>query len=199
MREPAPTAVWLDVIARFPECRADVARNMQVPHDVLQLLRQDEDEYVRWQVRSNARWLQAHPEDGAPWNDDPSVPIQLRLSDKERTMLRAGLREWGGPARCTEEMAVAMGFGGVEDLFTQGDRICEALAAGQPLSRTDWTRALLATEIVFVSNVLGSGQDWETTTGLGDGETLTLLRALQSHVPTSGVLGVVFGSRPHPV
>lgn len=196
LREPAPEAVWLEVISRFPECRADVAWNPEVPLSALKLLRQDEDEHVRWRVRTNEQWLQVHPEDSKPWNDDPAAPIQLRLTEQEREVLEAGLREWGGPARCTEEMAIAMGFGGVEDLFIQGDRIRRALAAGRALSRTDWTRALLATEVVFVSTVLGAGWDWETTTGFDDGKTLELLRGLQRRVPTSGVAGVVFGTRP---
>lgn len=68
--------------------------------------------------------------------------------------------------------------------------------AGTPLSRTDWTRALLATEIVFMSNVIGSGWDWQTTTGFGDEETLRMLRSLQRHVVTGGVVGEAFGTLP---
>lgn len=196
LREPAPEAVWFEVISRFPECRADVARNPEVPLSALELLRQDDDEHVRWRVRTNEQWLQVHPEDGEPWNDDPSVPVQLRLTEQERDLLEAGLGEWGGPASCTDEMAVAMGFDSVDDLFVQGRSIREALAAGRALSRTDWTRALIATEVVFVSTVVGAGWDWETVTGFDDGRTLDVLRGLQRRVPTSGVLGVVFGTRP---
>lgn len=197
LREPAPTKVWREVISRYPVCRSEVAWSPEAPLEVLQELRKDEDERVKWRVRTNARWLQFHPDDGEPWKDDPSLPIQLRLSDDERAVLSAGLLEWGGPARCTEELAVAMGFRGVEDLFTQGDQIREAIAAGTPLSRTDWTRALLATEVVFISNVVGSGHDWQTTTGLSDTRTLELIRALQRHLVTGGVVGEAFGTRPH--
>jgi hypothetical protein len=52
-------------------------------------------------------------------------------------------------------------------------------AEGQPLSRADWRRALLATEIVFASDVVGSGLDWSITTGLADEDTIGLLRAMQ--------------------
>ena len=124
------------------------------------------------------------------------MPVQIRLTEEERALLRAGLSEWSGPARCTEELAVAMGFSGVSDLVTQGGRICDALAAGLPLSRTDWVRALLATEVVFISNVVGSGWDWETTTGMTDVKTLERLRGLQQHVVTGGVVGEVFGTLP---
>jgi hypothetical protein len=196
LREPATVETWLEVIDRFPECRAEVAWNRDVPLAVLEVLRQDEDENVRWHVRSRARWLEVHPEDGEPWKDDPSTPIQLRLSEDERALLRAGLNEWGGPARCTEEFAVAMGFESVADLFATGDRIGDAIVAGVPLSRTDWTRALLATEVVFASNVIGSGWDWQATTGLNDQATLGMLRSLQLRMVTGGVIGEAFGTRP---
>ncbi|QKE86072.1 hypothetical protein HL663_12370 [Arthrobacter sp. NEB 688] len=123
--------------------------------------------------------------------------MQFRLSDDERALLRFGLSEWGGPADCTEEFAVAMGFDNVADLFASGTRIGEAIAAGVPLSRTDWTRALLATEVVFASDVIGSGGDWQITTGFGDEATLGMLRSLQRRmVMCRGVVGKVFGTRP---
>ncbi|WP_227467774.1 hypothetical protein [Nocardioides lijunqiniae] len=194
--EPAAVETWLEVIERFPECRAEVAWNREVPLAVLELLRQDEDENVRWHVRTRATWLGAHPGDGEPWKDDPSTPIQLRLAEDERALLRAGLNEWGGPARCTEEFALAMGFESVADLFASGGRIGDAILAGVPLSRTDWTRALLATEVVLLSNVIGSGWDWQTTTGFDDAATLSMLRSLQRRIVTGGVIGEVFGTRP---
>ena len=43
--------------------------------------------------------------------------IQLDVTDREGGILRAGLVEWGGPARVTQELAVAMGFRDQEDLF----------------------------------------------------------------------------------
>ncbi len=64
----------------------------------------------------------------------------------------------------------------VTDLFDQRQRIADGIAAGLPQSRTDWTRALLATEIVFVSNVVGSGWQWAITTGFSDASTLDTLR-----------------------
>ena len=110
---------------------------------------------------------------------DPEELVTPELTDAERYVLNRGLVEWGGPAHCTEAMAIAMGFRSVGDLFVQADRMIDALEQGRPLSRRDWTRALLATEIVFVSDVLGSGQEWPITTGLDDVETLRTLRGLQ--------------------
>jgi hypothetical protein len=42
---------------------------------------------------------------------------------------------------------------------------------------------LLATEISFSSNLIGSGHDWMFTTGLSDEETLSALRRIQKKVP----------------
>jgi hypothetical protein len=51
------------------------------------------------------------------------------------------------------------------------------------------------TEIVFASDLIGSGWDWQSTVGLGDGETIALIRGIQRKVPRAGVIGVVFGTR----
>jgi len=89
-----------------------------------------------------------------------------------------------------------MGFDNVADLLESGARIGDALVAGAPLSRTDWTRALLATEIVFVSDVVGSGWDWHIATRFDDEETFRMLRSLQRRMVIGGVTGVAFGTRP---
>lgn len=46
------------------------------------------------------------------------------------------------------------------------------------MTRRDWSRCLLATEIVWASDLIGSGHDWPITTCLTDHETLDLLRGL---------------------
>jgi hypothetical protein len=94
-------------------------------------------------------------------------------------MLDRGLVEWGGPACCTDAMAVGMGFTDAQDLFAQADRIRAELDAGRGVSRWDWSRALLATEIVFASDVMGSGVEWTITTGLDDARSIHVLRGLQ--------------------
>ncbi len=63
--------------------------------------------------------------------------IEVELSDAERRVLDRGLVEWGGPARCTDAMARAMGFDSVQNLYEQGDRIVGDLDARRPLSRRD--------------------------------------------------------------
>ena len=117
------------------------------------------------------------------------------FDDVERRLLRWGVIEWGGPARCTEEMAIAIGFQSVQDLFDSTDRLAGAIADGRALPAADWLRVLLATEIVFASNTIGSGHDWATTSGLSDEQSLTALRSAQLKLAGVGsLLGVAFGT-----
>jgi hypothetical protein len=109
--------------------------------------------------------------------------IALDLTDDESAVLRAGLDAWGGPARATQEIAVAIGFRDQGDLLAEGDRIRIALETRQPLSPLDWARAVLATEIAFASQVVGSGEDWEITTGFSDADTIRILRQIQRNLP----------------
>ena len=109
-------------------------------------------------------------------------PVSIPLTPDERELLTRGLSEWGGPAHCTDELAIAMGFASVKDLFSQADRLLDALKKQVPLSSSDWARTLVATEIAFASNVFGSGLDWATTTGLSDEKTVRLLRQLQRKI-----------------
>jgi hypothetical protein len=124
---------------------------------------------------------------------DPNEVVQVELSDDERSLLNHGLAEWGGPAACTDALAVGMGFARVEDLLATSHRLRAALADGASLTRWDWTRMLLATEIVFASDVVGSGVEWPITTGLDDARTLEILRALQRKLVTAQV---PIGPRP---
>jgi hypothetical protein len=105
--------------------------------------------------------------------------IEIDLTDIERRVLSCGLAEWGGPAHCTDAMAPAMGFSNVPGLLAEGRQIITDLDSGRSLTCQDWTRALLATEIVFISDMLGSGAEWPTTTGLDDASTLKALRSIQ--------------------
>lgn len=113
---------------------------------------------------------------------DSDALVAIDLADDEREVLRCGLAEWGGPASCTDALAVAMGFQNVTDLFEQGRRLRSALVGGEPLSAKDWRRTVVATEIVFASDVFGSGVDWSITTGFSDEETIKILRRLQRKV-----------------
>jgi len=127
---------------------------------------------------------------------DPGDMLSPNLTDDERRLLWCGLVEWGGPARCTDEMAVAIGFRSVQDLFDSRDRLIGDIESGEPLAASDWLRVLLATEIVFASNAIGSGLDWSITTSLSDEDSLLLLRSIQRKLGGIGnLLGVAFGTR----
>lgn len=104
---------------------------------------------------------------------------QVVLDSHERYLLLRGISEWSGSASCSEEMAVALGFSSVADLQREGERIAALLESELPLSSWDWTRALLSTELVFSSVVMGSGSEWQTVFGLDDVDTLRLLRSVQ--------------------
>ena len=127
----------------------------------------------------------------------PDQPVTVELTEAELDLLRAGLHTWGGPVTCSEEMAVAMGFGGLADFRVQGRRIYDGLWPSSSLSTADWTRALLATEIAFTSYVAGAAWDWRIVTGFDDAESLRVLRGLQPKLARAGAL-VPLGTRPPP-
>jgi hypothetical protein len=109
--------------------------------------------------------------------------IMVELTDEERDVLASGLLEWGGPASPTDAWARVMGFADRNDLVRgHGRRLAEALMRGGALPTSELRRALLATEIVFASDVVGSGVDWTSTTGRSDGETIAILRGIQRKV-----------------
>ena len=101
------------------------------------------------------------------------------LTEDEIRLLRRALLEWGGPARCGDQLAVGMGFADAQDLVDRTVLLRDALRDDVPLSPADWARVLLATEIVFVSDLAGTGVEWPTTTGLADEPTIRTLRSIQ--------------------
>ena len=115
-----------------------------------------------------------------PWSSLESEDVvDVDLSDEERALLWEGLHQWGGPTRPTDLIANAMGFESVDSMHLEAGRICEALKARQPLSKRDWGRALVATEIVFASSYYGAAGDWEIVSGWTDERTVLVLRDLQ--------------------
>ncbi|MDM8083312.1 hypothetical protein QUV83_00845 [Cellulomonas cellasea] len=112
----------------------------------------------------------------------------MEFTDEERAVLRAGLNEWGGPANPSDAIAITMGFTGVADLFAERDRLVAQIRARVPASRADTDRAIAATELAFVSDRVGSGVEWETTTGFSDAETIRRLRSIQRKVQRGATL-----------
>lgn len=101
------------------------------------------------------------------------------LDEIEKRVLLAGLDQWGGPARPTNELAVALGCTDTDDLMQHCERLGAALTANSPLSALDWTRIVASAEISFASDVFGAGYEWSTCTGLSDVATIAALRSLQ--------------------
>jgi hypothetical protein len=101
------------------------------------------------------------------------------LTDDERALLASGLCEWGGPATPTDDIAILIGFESVQTLYAEGRSIARDIRSGEPLTPANWRRALLATELVFGSDLIGSGADWSATTGFTDEESIRLLRNVQ--------------------
>jgi hypothetical protein len=110
---------------------------------------------------------------------DLTTASALGLDDEEIELLRKGLAEWSGPARPTREFVTAMGFDASASISEQTGSLYDAVKSGLPLARADWVRALLATEVAFASDAVGSGVEWSTTTGWSDAETIVVLRRLQ--------------------
>lgn len=122
------------------------------------------------------------------------VKASALLAEEEVDLLRRALVEWGGPARCNDQLAVGMGFADAQDLLDQCDRLRKELAEDAALGPADWARTLLATEIVFVSDLAGSGVDWATTTGRSDEATITMLRQIQRKLART--VSPFYGKRP---
>ena len=105
--------------------------------------------------------------------------VDIDLTKDERTILEWGLIEWGGPASPTDEIARLLGFTDVQALHGEGRKIADAVRSGEALTPSDWRRALLSTELVFASDLVGSGSDWSITVGFSDEKTIRLLRSAQ--------------------
>ena len=112
-----------------------------------------------------------------------TVPIKVSptevLDSDEVEMLARALLEWGGPGHASDGLARGMGFVDAQDLLEQCLRFVRELEGNSPIMSADWARILLATEIVFASDLMGSGTEWRTTTGMTDEETIVLLRSIQ--------------------
>ena len=74
---------------------------------------------------------------------------------------------------------MALGFADVLDFYRVTRRLEEVLRERTDLSSREAVRALVATEIAFVSDFFGAGVEWSIVTGLSDEETISILRRLQ--------------------
>lgn len=99
-------------------------------------------------------------------------------------MLCDGLTDWFGPLEVGEALAVALGFRGVDDMWTESERIARAIASGESLTARDWSRAVAATGIAFFAEA----DEWISIRGGTDSHWLGVLRRIQRKVPCSLLL-----------
>ncbi|MFJ8963475.1 hypothetical protein ACIRG5_29220 [Lentzea sp. NPDC102401] len=89
---------------------------------------------------------------------------------------------------------MGMGFRSVQDLLEKCQSLRVELHEDRPLEAVDWARVLLAVEVVFVSDLVGSGVEWSTTTGFDDATTLLRLRAIQRKL--ANTISPYYGKTP---
>jgi hypothetical protein len=106
-------------------------------------------------------------------------PTDLDLNSAEVEFIVHGLEQWNGPARPEAPSARLVGYDGSDAMAEGVLQMRDALASGAALSRRDWERALIATELIFGSDTFGAGVEWETVTGRDDVADLRLLREIQ--------------------
>ena len=111
--------------------------------------------------------------------DETLRPVDVGLTEAERDFVTRGLCEWGGPARAAQESAILAGFADAEEMYAGTQRLRRALERQEPLSRRDWRRAAILTELIFASDFYGAGVEWEIVTGRDEVADLRLLRELQ--------------------
>ncbi len=113
------------------------------------------------------------------WQVGVDELIGVELSAELRRLLREGLHQIGGPTRPTDALARVMGFDDVTSMYVEAGRIRASLLAGEPMTRLDWRRALVTTEIAFASSYYGAAMEWEDLAPWNDQQTIGLLRELQ--------------------
>jgi hypothetical protein len=111
---------------------------------------------------------------------DRTPPLTVELSPEEKLVLRHGLLVWGGPASMTDEIARAIWFSDREDFYAHRDRLRDAIKDDVPLTPRDWHRALAATELGFISKILGAAGDWHIVSGIDDHDVLNHIRSIQA-------------------
>ncbi|THV28723.1 hypothetical protein [Glycomyces paridis] len=105
--------------------------------------------------------------------------IPLGFDRDEREFFARTLEESGGPAHVTDTLAVFVGFTDANDMIKRCNDIADLARRDGLIAAIDLKRAQLASEILFSSDIYGSGLDWEATTGLDNADAIALLRRIQ--------------------
>ncbi|SDL00751.1 hypothetical protein SAMN05216298_2241 [Glycomyces sambucus] len=105
--------------------------------------------------------------------------ISLGFDANEREFFARALEESGGPAHVTDALAAFVGFIDAADMVKRCNDIADQVRRDGSIDAADLRRSQLACEILFSSDIHGSGLDWEATTGLSDADAIGLLRRVQ--------------------
>jgi hypothetical protein len=105
--------------------------------------------------------------------------FKIELAEAEVDFLDWGLRVWDGRAYPSRGFMKALGFADGHALVDATEAFPYALRNREPLSRSDWTLALLLVEVGFASDINGAGLEWRGTTGISDQDAMLSLRPVQ--------------------
>jgi len=105
--------------------------------------------------------------------------IPLGFDRDEREFFARALEESSGPAHVTDALATFAGFADADDMIKHCGDIADRARRDGRIDEADLQRGQLACEILFISDIHGSGLDWEATTGLDDATAIGLLRRIQ--------------------
>ncbi len=109
---------------------------------------------------------------------DPGL-FGVALSGAEQEFLTRALAIWDGVAYPSSAFMTSLGFEDGRSLVESAQSLEERILRSEPLSRTEWTVALLLSEVGFASDIQGGGLEWEGYSGIPDRETIALLRSVQ--------------------
>jgi hypothetical protein len=76
-------------------------------------------------------------------------PIDVGLNREEVEFMVVGFGQWFGPVRPEAVSAQLVGYGTTDEMADGISRLRDALRAGAALSRRDWKRVLIATELIL--------------------------------------------------
>lgn len=79
--EEAPVSVWLEVIENYPDMREWVAHNKSIPHEIIEILSNDEDDKVRYVIASK-RKIKTHIFEKLSRDQNESVRMSIACNPK---------------------------------------------------------------------------------------------------------------------
>jgi hypothetical protein len=116
--------------------------------------------------------------------------IEIDLTDDERDFMQTALTEFGGTASYKPFPIKVLGVSTEDEFDELVDRLRIAIARGYALSRLDWARAQLLTEMCWGSDMIGAGIDFQYS--YRDELAGPWMRSIQRKLRRYGVGGALF-------